>query len=257
MKIIPLDSATEPIFWRYVEDRIEEYFFFIMDFKNYPDFTKIWMAFDDAGKIQGMLLNYKEKNIHILGSNEAVKNLANQVDMSSMNITVLNSQKELLGSKDKENKKEILINRMVIRLGENLIKKEYTSEILGASDREEIASLYRKADPVFWGHLQAKDIEFSEKHIWFGIKCENRIVSFAQTWFGDEVGIILTVATDPDFQNRGFATSLVSRSVQELFKHSSLGLITVRAENAPAVHSYKKIGFKEYFQFSEYKTKKI
>ena len=259
MKIIPLDSATEPIFWRYVEDRIEEFFFYIMDLKQYPDFTKILIAIDDEGKIQGLLLNYKDKIIQIRGSNEAVKNLANQFDMSSMEITVLNSQKELLDSKFKENKKEILINRMVIHLGEDLIKNEFVSEILEDYDREELAFLYRKADPVFWGHVQEKDIEFSEKHIWFGIKHENRIVSFAQTWFGDEVGIILTVATDPEFRNCGYATSLVSRSVQELFKFKNipLCLIHVRADNAPAVHTYKKIGFKDYIQFSEYKKKKF
>ena len=255
MKIIPLDFTTEPIFWHYVEDRIEAYFFYIMDYTQYPNFTKILIAIGDAGKIQGLLLNYKDKIIQIRGSNEAVKNLANQFDMSSMDITVLNAQKELLDSKDKENKKEILINRMVIHLGENLIINEFVSEILEESEREEIASLYRKADPVFWGHVQANDIEFSEKQIWLGIKRENRLVSFAQTWFGDKIGIISTVATDPEFQNRGFATSLVSRSVQELFKNIKikLCLIHVRAENAPAVHTYKKIGFKDFIQFAEYK----
>ena len=258
MKIIPLDSETEPIFWRYVEDRIEEFFFYIMDLKQYPDFTKILIAIDDAGKIQGLLLNYKDKIIQILGSNEAVKNLANQFDMSSMEITVLNSQKELLDSKFKENKKEILINRMVIHLGENLIKNEFAPEILEECDREEIASLYRKADPVFWGLVQAKDIEFSKKHICFGIKHEKRIVSFAQIWFGDDAGIILTVGTDPEFRNRGYATSLVSRSVRELFKFKKipLCLIHVRADNTPAVHTYKKIGFKDYFQFVEFKLSK-
>ena len=258
MKIITLDSTTEPIFWRYVEDRIEEYFFFIMDYKQYPKLTKILMAIDDDEKIQGMLLNYKDKIIHLRGSNEVVKNLANKFDMNSMEITVLKSQKDLIDSKVKENKKEVLINRMVIHSGENLIKNEFTPEILEESDREEIASLFKRADPVFWSHVQAKDIEFSKKHILFGIKHEKRIVSIAQIWFGDEVGIIPTVATDPEFRNRGYATSLVSRSVQELFKFKNipLCLIHVRAENAPAVHTYKKIGFKDYFQFAEFKLSK-
>ncbi len=258
MKIIPLDSATESIFWRYVEDRLHEYFFFIMDYKQYPNITKILIAIDDVGKIQGLLLNYKDKIIQIRGNNEAVKNLASQVDMSSMDITVLNSQKELLSSKHKEHKKEVRVNRMVIHSGEKLIINEFVSEILEESDREEIASLFRKADPVFWGHVQAKDIEFSENHICFGIKRENRIVSFAQLWFGDEIGIIPTVATDPEFQNRGFAISLVSRSVQELFKHIKIKqcLIHVRADNAPAVHTYKKVGFKDFIQFAEFKLSK-
>ena len=254
MKIIPLDSTSEPIFWNYVEDRIEEYFFFIMDFKNYPDFTKIWMAIDDAGKIQGMLLKYRDKNIQLRGSNEAVKILINQVDISmDMNITLLKSQKELLDPKYIENKEEILLNSMVIHLGENLIKNEFIAQILNESDREEIASVHRKADPKFWGKVQGKDLEFNETHKWFGIRRENKIISVVQTWFGEKVSIIPTVATDPDFQNRGFASSLVSSSVQELFKHSPLGLIHVRAENAPAVHTYKKNGFKDNFQFSFYK----
>jgi len=253
MKIIHLDSTTEPMFWRYVEKRIEEYFFFIMDLKQYPNLTKIWIAIDDDGEIQGMLLNYKDKNIQIRGSNEAVKLLINQVDMIPMDITVLNTQKDLLIPKFKENKEEIPLNRMVIHPGENVINNELISDVLNESDREEIASLFRKADPHFWGEVQGKDLEFIETHRWFGIKRENKIVSFAQIWIGDEVGIISTVATDPDFQRLGFATSLVSRSVQELFKHSPLCLIHVRADNIPAVNTYKKIGFKSYFQFSYYK----
>ena len=153
MKIIPLDSTTEPIFWRYVEDRIEEYFFFIMDYKQYPKLTKILMAIDDDEKIQGLLLNYKDKIIHLRGSNEAIKILTNQFDMSSMEITVMNSQKELLSPEDKENKKKVLINRMAIHPGKILIINKFSSEILEESDREEIASLYRKADPVFWNHV--------------------------------------------------------------------------------------------------------
>jgi len=257
MKIIILDSTTETIFWRYVEDRIEEYFFFIMDYKQNPDVTRIWMAIDDVGKIQGMLLNYKDKNVHIRGNDEAVKKLADQIDIRTPEITVLKSQKELLNPEDKEHKLEVLINRMVIHLGDNLIINKFSSEILDESDREEIASLYRKADPVFWSHVQGEDVELDENHIWFGIKRENRIVSFANIWIGDEIGIIPTVATDPDFRNQGFATSLVSRSIQELFKHTPTGLIHVRAENAPAVHTYKKIGFKDYIQFVEYKKIKL
>ncbi len=257
MKIILLDSTTEPIFWRYVEDRIEEYFFFIMDLKNYPEFTKIWMAIDDAGKIHGMLLNFKEKHIQIRGNNEAVKILLNEIDMKSMEITILKSQKELLDSNITVNKEEILLNRMVIHPGENVMKNKFIPEILNESDREEIASLSRKTDPVFWGHVQGKDLEFSKSHKWFGIRRENKIVSFAQTWIGDEVSIISIVATDPDFQNRGFATSLVASSIQELFKHSPLGLIHVRAENTPVVHTYKKNGFKDYFIFSFFKNKNL
>ena len=253
MKIIPLDSTTEPIFWGFVEERIEEYFFFIMDYKQHPDLTKIWMALDDAGEINGMLLCYREKHIQIRGNNEAIKELINQVDMISMDITVLNSQKECLCSKNKENKKEILLNRMVIHPGENQVINDFTPEILDESDQVELASLFRKADPEFWGNIQGKDLEFNETHKWFGIKRENKIVSFAQTWIGDEVGIVSTVATDLDFRKRGFATSLVSYAVQDLFKHTPLGLIHVRADNAPAVHTYKKIGFKDYFQFSFYK----
>ena len=256
MKIISLDSTTEPIFWSYVEERIEEYFFFLMDYKQNPNVTRIWMALDDVGKIQGMLLNYKNKNVHIRGSNESVKKLADHVDIRNPEITVLNSQKKLVSPEDKEHKKEVLIDRMVIHLGENMIINQHVSEILDESHREEIASLYRKADPVFWSHVRGENVELDENHIWFGIKRENKIVSFANIWIGDEIGIIPTVATDPDFRNQGLATSLVSQSIQELFKHTHLGLIHVRAENFPAVHIYEKIGFRKIFQYSEYKTKR-
>ena len=253
MKIIPLDSTTEPIFWDFVKERIEEYFFFIMDLKQNPDSTRIWMTLDDTGKILGMLLCYKDKNIQIRGNDKAVKILINQIDMLTMDITVLNSQKEFISSKDKENKKEILLNRMVIHPGENLVINDFKPEILGESEREEMAALFRKADPEFWGDVKGEILEFNETRKWFGIRRENQIVSFAQIWIGDEIGIVSTVATDPDFRNQGLATLLVSFAVQELFKHAPLGLIHVREENTPALHTYEKIGYKKIFQFSFYK----
>ena len=249
MKVIPLNSTNESKFWSYVEHRKEEYFFFIMDLKNYPEYTKIWMAIDENGDIQGMLLDYKGKNIQIRGSDEAVKKLIGEIDLSLKDITILYSQKGLLDRKYLKDKKEIILNRMLIHPGENIIKSDISSEILTENDKEELASLYRKTDPSFWGHVQGKDLEFDENHKWFGIKRENKIVSFAHIWFGEEFGLISTVGTHPDFRNSGFATSLVSVAIQELLKHSPLGLIHVRADNAPAVHTYKKNGFRDFLQF--------
>lgn len=249
MKIVPLNSETKSLFWKYVENRLEEYFFFIMDLKDYANLTKIFIAIDNTEEIQGMSLIYKDKQVQIRGSETAAKILLENIDLRSKEITVLLAHKKLIYHEFIKNKKEMQLNRLTIHSGENIVYNQFDSEELKDSDREEIVQLYNKADPEYWGKVKSKDLIFNESHRWFGIKIDAQIVSFSQIWIGDDVGIISTVATHPDFQNRGYATSLVSYSLLELFKYSPLALIHVRADNASAVHTYQKVGFKVFAEY--------
>jgi len=61
--------------------------------------------------------------------------------------------------------------------------------------------------------------------------------------FATNIGV---VATDEHYRGRGYATSIVSALVQEIFQRSPVALIHVIADNSPAVRAYTNVGFKPY-----------
>lgn len=66
--------------------------------------------------------------------------------------------------------------------------------------------------------------------------------------FGSNINII---ATHKDFRNRGYATTIVSSLVEEIFREHDKALIHVLRDNTPARHVYEKVGFRpfrSYFQ---------
>jgi predicted GNAT family acetyltransferase len=79
-----------------------------------------------------------------------------------------------------------------------------------------------------------------------GIKQDQRIVSAGMTRlidFGSNVGV---AATQEEYRNRGYATSIVSALVGEILKTSSTAIIHVITDNTSAVRVYSKVGFKPY-----------
>ncbi|MFX1453178.1 MAG: GNAT family N-acetyltransferase, partial [Promethearchaeota archaeon] len=57
------------------------------------------------------------------------------------------------------------------------------------------------------------------------------------------IGYVIIVGTHPDYRNRGYASSLISSALKDLFREKKQCFITVRVENDPAIHTYEKLGF--------------
>jgi predicted GNAT family acetyltransferase len=62
------------------------------------------------------------------------------------------------------------------------------------------------------------------------------------------------VATDEQYRNRGYATSIVSALVEEILKTDQTALIHVLRDNAPAARVCSKVGFKPYETYLSLKT---
>jgi predicted GNAT family acetyltransferase len=82
-----------------------------------------------------------------------------------------------------------------------------------------------------------------------GIKRDSKLVSIGLTRFMDFGSNIGAIATDRNYRNQGFATSIVSALVQEILKHSPSALIHVLKDNIPAVKVYSTVGFKPYKEY--------
>ena len=81
----------------------------------------------------------------------------------------------------------------------------------------------------------------------FAIIEGGRIVSLALIYLSmRDVAFVGGVYTVPELRNKGLATSTTSRTTEEALRLSKLAALIVRADNAPAIRVYEKIGYKPY-----------
>jgi predicted GNAT family acetyltransferase len=144
---------------------------------------------------------------------------------------------------------------MRLNRGEERFRLTETPVRLNVEDAEEVAALMRRCDPEWWGETTAEQLKQRwESVFWLGIKKEGRVVSVGNVRFVDFASNIGVVATDERYRSRGYATSIVSALVEEIFKRSPIALIHVIADNTPAVRAYYKVGFKPYKTYLSIKS---
>jgi ribosomal protein S18 acetylase RimI-like enzyme len=239
---VALDN--EAIFYEYIKDNFEEYFFFHVDYAQYPESTEIYMALDNKEKIQGMILIWKNRRIQLRGSVESLEFLLNGKNYNPKSVTGFDYHKELIKKFFPEYKKEIAMYRMGLKKGTPQKDFErYRFKKLSESHRDEITSLMRIADPIFWGSRALEDLLIDKNNTWYGINEKEELISVMNIWKYLYIGYITIVGTHPDYWNQGYASSLISSALKELFQEKDQCFIMVRVENNPAVYTYKKLGF--------------
>jgi len=145
---------------------------------------------------------------------------------------------------------------MVLHKGREELHTSHPIARLDASDAEQIAAIMNKADPKSWGNI-TKDqiIEEISRESWTGVKVDGEPASICKTRLA-EVGHIAIVATRETHRNKGYATSLVSHSVQAISNKTSTAMIYVLNDNQPAIRVYERVGFKPYKTYYFMKGKK-
>ncbi|BBG23774.1 GNAT family N-acetyltransferase [Sulfuracidifex tepidarius] len=115
---------------------------------------------------------------------------------------------------------------------------------LSIEDKEEILTLYEQGLGSVLLQLLSEN-----KTTAYGLFLDNHLVSAAYTLIESEnFAIIGGVFTKKEFRNMGLATSVVSTLTEDLTKRGKVASLYVREDNSPAIHVYKKIGFKEYWK---------
>jgi GNAT superfamily N-acetyltransferase len=244
LRSIRVGLDNEAIFYEYIKDNFEEYFFFHVDYAQYPESTVIYIALDNKEKIQGMILNWKNRRIQLRGSVESLEFLLKGKKYNPISVTGFDYHKELITKFFPEYKKEISMYRMGLKKGAPQKNFErYPFKKLSESHRDEITSLMRIADPIFWGSREPEDILIDKNNTWYGISEKEELISIMSIWKYQYIGYITIVGTHPDYWNQGYASSLISSALKELFQEKDQCFIMVRVENNPAVYTYKKLGF--------------
>ena len=243
LRSIRVTPDNKAFFYDYIKNNFAEYFFFHVDYAQYPESTEIYLALDNEENIKGMVLLWKRRRIQLRGSIESLEFLLNGKNYCPVSITGFEIHKKLISKFFPDYKKEIAMYRMSLKNEYQKDFEKYKFQKLNESCREEITSLMNIADPIFWGSRKPEDIPIDENNTWYGIMKEKKLISIICIWKYENIGYIMIVGTHPDYWNQGYASSLISSTLKELFREKKQCFIMVRVANAPAIHTYKKLGF--------------
>jgi ribosomal protein S18 acetylase RimI-like enzyme len=245
LKVVSIHDGFERIFWDHINRDPFDYYFFILDLKERKEQTKILLAID-GNKVEGLALVYEDRIVQFRGNRTAVKKLLEHVNLEKVELQAPFDCEDLILEKyEPQVRHELVI--MTLNRGEETLQIRHDPVRLGLQDAERVAEIMRSADPSWWGDITAEDRKMSlEKTFWLGIMQDGKIVSVGNTRFVDFGSNIGIVATDANYRNRGYATTIVSALVQEILKKSPTALIHVLKTNAPAVRAYSKVGYKPY-----------
>jgi predicted GNAT family acetyltransferase len=246
MKIVSIRDGFENAFWNQVNQDPLHYYFFILDWRERSEQTKIFMAMEGE-KVQGLMLVYADAVVQLRGNREAVEKLLDSVNLEKVEMQAPLDCEDIITRKySPQIRYDLML--MTVKKGEENIQIRTQPVRLGPEDAEEVTEIMRKADPQWWGERVTVENrrESLEKSYYLGIKRDGKIVSMGNTYFTEFGSNIGVVATDERYRNMGYATSIVSALVQEILKRSPSALIRVLSNNAPAIRAYSKVGYKPY-----------
>ncbi len=260
MRVVSVAGGHEKIFYEYVSKDPLDYYFFILDWEQQRDQTKIMLAIENE-HVVGSVLVYADLIVQFRGKREAIEQLLEHVSLEKAEMQAPLDCEDIILEKYQPLSPYIKHNLTLMRLnkGEESILIAHPPERLRVEDAEEVLGVLGNADPEVWGEIAVEMLKKSlESTFWLGIRQKNRIVSVGNTRLVDFAYCnIGKIATDEHHRNRGYATSLVSALVQEIFKHSKTALIHALQDNTPAICAYSKVGFEPYNTYLFMKAKKI
>ena len=92
-------------------------------------------------------------------------------------------------------------------------------------------------------HYLARHIE---EGVYYGARVDRRLVSIAGTHVvspSEGLAVVGNVFTHPDYRDRGLAAVVTTAVTQELLARCPLLVLTVEADNGPAVRVYRRLGY--------------
>lgn len=126
--------------------------------------------------------------------------------------------------------------------------------VLGYGDLNEAVEFYERYYPGHWFNPR-----MLKTNQYFGIRKNDALISVAGIHIYSaeyKVAALGNIATAPSFRNKGYATLTTARTCQSLLETVTHIGLNVRADNASAISSYKKLGFEIVASYGEYMVKK-
>jgi len=109
---------------------------------------------------------------------------------------------------------------------------------------KQLAQIHTRCFDFGWSESVFADLLIKPHHRTYVFEAEGEIVSFVVMAVVAGEGEILTIATDPAYQNRGLARQLLEQVIQALHKEGAESLfLEVATDNAHAISLYETCGF--------------
>lgn len=126
-----------------------------------------------------------------------------------------------------------------------------TSEVipLTVDNLDELQTLYSVSYPV-----NSFDPRMLETGHYYGIRRDSMLVSVAGVHVYSphyRVGVVGNVTTHPAYRGKGLGTAVCARLCKELLRTVEYIGLNVKADNAPAIASYKRLGFEVVGEYEE------
>lgn len=215
-----------------------------------------WYALEEAGRVRALALLYTALELPNL--------LANSEDLATMRV-LLQSLLPILprrfyahvnGDLAKTFAPEYhfdshgLHYKMAL-VDPSCLEMVNTSEVipLTVAHTEELQSLYNASYPGNWF-----DARMLETGFYYGIRREDRLVSVAGIHVYSpryKIGVLGNVTTHPAYRGQGMARATCAKLSQDLLKTVDTIGLNVKADNASAVATYRRLGFEVVGEFEE------
>jgi len=184
-----------------------------------------------------------------------VRLLLDQLDVEEVAVQVPLDCQDVVVDRFPVSEQKATVVLLSLKKGEENINVTTKPEKLSVEASGEIAALMHEAYPEFWSVITAEDIEktFAEAS-WVGIRHAWKLVAFGKAVSTPPVSHVTWIATHAGYRNRGYAISILSVLLKELFESSSTAFIYVLTDNPTAMHLYSTVGFKPYKLYFYVKT---
>jgi predicted GNAT family acetyltransferase len=250
-----LNEDLERFFWAHVNQDPLDFHFFIYDWEFKREQTKIFMALDEWDSVAGLMVVFNGCIVQVRGSREAVRLILDQLDVEEVAVQAPLDCEDVAVAMFPVSEQKATVVLLSLKKGEENINVTTKPEKLGADASGEIAALMHEAYPEFWSVITAEGIaeKFAEAS-WAGIRHAGKLLAFGKAVPTPPVSHVAWIATHSGYRNRGYAASILSALLKELFESSSTAFIYVLSDNPTAMHLYSKVGFKPYKRYFYVKT---
>jgi len=246
MELILLSSDTEGLFWNIVEQDYFDYYFFISDWALQKSHTQIYFAIEHDNVV-GLMLIYNDYIVQLRGNESAVRFLLDNLTLHKADVQAPACFGSLLTEKYPRFLLKENIILMSLKKGQEVFMVTMMPQLLSVADAPAVAELMHLCYPEMWSEVTANNVEDlmnCKDAVWLGIKIDGNLAAFGHAMKTPKVSHVTWVATNPQYQRRGYATSIVSSLIKECLVSSESTIIYVVENNLTAKNIYMKAGFK-------------
>lgn len=256
MQLITLTADNEKQLFRVLEADYCDYYFFIHDYLLQRAKTKIFFV-QDSDAVQGLMVQYDGHIAQLRGDEDTVRFMLNSLAPQFTDVQVPIKYEKLLFEKYPKAKLKANLTLMRLTKGQEHPAITTQPQKLSRQDAADIAELMHVCYPKMWSDIPKVTIEtiFTYKEATFlGIKDGDKLAAFGYAMLTPKVSHVTWIGTNPKYEKRGYATSIVISFVQESLRVADTVIIYVMNDNPTANAIYSRVGFKPYKRYAFVKT---